>query len=113
MKFLADEHVDVQAVEALKQINIDIVSVQELGMRGQSDEKLLSYAHENKRIIVTRDTDFLRLHAKGREHAGIVFITNPLSIANIVREIEKISLLLETEHIRNRVIFVPLKYQSH
>ena len=112
MKFLADEHIDVQAVEALKQISIDIVSVHELGMRGQSDEKLLTYATEDKRVIVTRDTDFLRLHAKGREHVGIIFITIPLSISSIVREIEKVSLLFEVEHLKNRVIFVPLKYQS-
>ncbi|MFO7968259.1 MAG: DUF5615 family PIN-like protein [Archaeoglobaceae archaeon] len=109
MKFLADEHIDTSAVDALKKIGIDISSVQELGMRGENDENLLTYAKENETVIITRDSDFLSLHTKGKEHAGILFISKPLSIGNTIREIEKVHLLFEPEHLRNRVIFIPLK----
>lgn len=87
MKFLADEHIDAPAVEALKKIGIDVVSVQELGMRGQSDKKLLEYAENAEMVIVTRDSDFLKLHSKGAEHAGILFMTKQLSVRTTIREI--------------------------
>ncbi|MFW6194874.1 MAG: DUF5615 family PIN-like protein [Halobacteriota archaeon] len=76
-------------------------------MRGESD--LLAYAKENEMVVVTKDSDFLDLHTQGKEHAGILFMTKPLSIGNVIREIEKVHMLFEPDNLRNRVIFIPLK----
>lgn len=48
------EHIDISAVEALKRIGVDVYSVQELNMRGESDKNLLAYAKENEMVVVTR-----------------------------------------------------------
>ena len=109
MKFLADEHIELSIVTGLKLIRIDIISVNEAGKRGSDDEEILSFAKENDRIVITRDSDFVKLHSKGIGHAGIVFIPKFLEIGKVIEEIEKVSMIFELEHIRDSVIFIPLK----
>ncbi|MBI1935337.1 DUF5615 family PIN-like protein [Candidatus Woesearchaeota archaeon] len=87
MKFLADENIDLPAVKALKRLGVDIVSIHDVGMRGHEDEEILDFAKENERAIITQDTDFLRLHAKNFENAGIVFLTKPLDVSELIKEI--------------------------
>lgn len=109
MKFLADEHIELSIVTGLKELEIDIVSTDEIDRRGFKDTDILNYARESNRVLVTRDSDFLRLHAKGVKHNGIIFIPKFLPIGIIIEEIEKVSLLFETENLSNTVIFIPLK----
>ncbi|MEK6909956.1 MAG: DUF5615 family PIN-like protein [Candidatus Aenigmatarchaeota archaeon] len=108
MRFLADEHIDIHAVDALKQMGIDIVSVQELDKRSQSDEELLAFANQDGRTVITRDEDFLRLHAKGMQHHGIVFLTKRLDASTLVREVLKVS-MFELEQLKNAIVFIPIK----
>ena len=109
MKFLADEHIELSIVTGLKLLGIDAISVNEAGKREYDDEEILNFAKENDRVIITRDSDFVKLHRNGAEHAGIVFISKFLAIGKIIGEIEKISMLFESEHMRNNLIFIPLK----
>ena len=109
MKFLADEHIELSIVNGLKLLGIDAVSVNEAGKRESDDQEILSFAKENDRVIITRDSDFVKLHKKGAEHAGIVFIPKFLDIGKVIGEIEKISMLFESEHIKNTIIYIPLK----
>ena len=109
MKFLADEHIELSIVTGLKFLGIDAISVNEADKRESDDEEILSFAKDNDRVIITRDSDFIKLHKRGAEHAGIVFISKFLAIGKIIGEIEKISMLFEPEHIKNTVIYIPLK----
>lgn len=109
MKFLADEHIELSIVTGLKLLGIDIVSINEARKRGYDDKEILSFAKENGRVVITRDSDFVKLHNKGIEHAGIVFIPKFLGIGKVIEEIEKVSMILKQEYIRNSVIFIPLK----
>lgn len=63
-KFLADEHIDLAAARALKK-EVDIASVQEVGIRRKDDKILIKYAREENRAIITKDTDFLKEDKKG------------------------------------------------
>src|SRR3989338_9863181 len=105
MKFLADEHIELSIVTGLNLIGIDVVSVNEAGKRESDDEEILRFAKEKERVIVTRDSDFVKLHKKGVEHAGIVFISKFLAIGRTIGEIEKVSMLFESEHIKNTIIY--------
>ena len=109
MKFLADEHIELSIVTGLNLIGIDVISVNEAGKRESDDEEILRFAKEKERVIVTRDSDFVKLHKKGVEHAGIVFISKFLAIGRTIGEIEKVSMLFESEHIKNTIIYIPLK----
>lgn len=57
--------------------------------------------------MITRDPDFLKLHSKGVRHSGIVFLTKPLSTSEIIRGIQKVSLIFES--LENAVVFIPMK----
>ena len=107
MKFLADEHIDLPSVKALKRLGIDIISIQDAQMESYADEEILSYGNENKRAIITQDSDFLRLHAKNVENAGIIFLTKPLNTSELIKEIQKILMIFE--NLENVVIFIPMR----
>ncbi len=109
MRFLSDENIEFSITVALKRLGIDIVAIDETGNKGAGDKEILAFARENRRVVITRDSDFLKLHSKGAEHAGIIFIPDFLPIGVIVKEIERVSLLFNPEDIQNSVIFVPLK----
>lgn len=107
MKFLADEHIELSIVSGLKLLGIDAISINEAGKRQSDDEEILGFAKERDRVIITRDSDFVKLHRKGAEHAGIVFIPKFMSIGKIIGEIEKISMLFD--NLENIIMFIPLK----
>ena len=72
IRYCVDEHIFPAVASALRQRGIDAVTVGELGQERLSDEAQLAFATSDSRVIVTRDKDFLMLHAQGVAHAGIV-----------------------------------------
>lgn len=67
-----DEHVHPAVTDGLQQRGVDVLTAQEAGLIGTPDADHLAYAIEQNRVIFTQDADFLRLHAEGVDHAGIV-----------------------------------------
>ncbi|MFN0147635.1 MAG: DUF5615 family PIN-like protein [Dehalococcoidia bacterium] len=68
---LADENVHVAVVEGLRRRGFDIVAVHELRRKGYSDETHMTWALENRRIILTHDDDYLVLDGAGADHCGV------------------------------------------
>jgi predicted nuclease of predicted toxin-antitoxin system len=58
----------------LQSRGIDAVSVRDLQLLGADDEVHLRHATNLGRVVVTSDSDFLRLAASGIEHAGIIYL---------------------------------------
>lgn len=110
IKFLADEHIDLPAVEALKGKGTGIISVKDAGLLGYSDEKILKFANSQSRAIVTRDKDFLAMHSKGFEHFGIVFLTKQLDVGEIIKQIGMIEILFKLDDIVRSVLYIPLRH---
>ncbi len=73
VRFHFDEHVPFLIAQALRRRGIDVTTTQELGLRGVDDHAQLSHAASGKRVMVTADADYLRLHASGVAHYGIAF----------------------------------------
>jgi len=69
VKFYLDEHIPKGVVEGLRRRGIDVLTVQEAGRSGDSDERQLAFAKKEGRVLVTFDDDFLRLDASGVSHA--------------------------------------------
>ena len=107
MKFLADEHIETSIIRCLRDAGIDILSIDEL-YKGLIDEEIINLTNREKRVIITRDSDFLRLHAKGVEHPGIIFVKSSLGIGEIINNIQNISIVFSPEDIKSSVIFLPL-----
>ena len=73
IKFYVDEHVSRAVVRGLRQRGADVLRVPEAGLMEAPDEEHLARARAEGRVIFTQDEDFLRLHAAGTDHAGIVY----------------------------------------
>jgi hypothetical protein len=62
---------------------------------------------QEHRVIVTHDADFLRLHAQGRPHAGIVYCPpQSCTLGELIRLLTLIWELVPADEICNRVEFL-------
>jgi len=106
IKFYTDEHVPKAIVKGLRRRGVDVLTTQEAGMMGASDEEHLVFAMTQGRVIITQDDDFLRLHAKGVKHGGIVYAHQQTSIADIIRGLMLIYQVLDSRDMQNHVEFL-------
>lgn len=76
MRFLIDEDLSPQVARYLcEHFLIDAVAIRDRGLLGVSDRKVLDYAFNEDRILVTANVGDFEKFAKASEvHAGIVFI---------------------------------------
>ena len=72
-----DVHVPAVITEQLRLKSVNIITAQEDGARRLDDESLVERATSQQRVLVTQDTDFLRIGAArqrgGRHFSGIFF----------------------------------------
>jgi predicted nuclease of predicted toxin-antitoxin system len=106
IQFYLDEHIPKAAAKGLKQRGVEVFTCAELNTLGFSDVQHLTLAKENAWIMVTQDNDFLILHAQGFQHAGIVFITRPPSIGDLIHGLLLIHEVLEVEDMEGYVEFL-------
>jgi predicted nuclease of predicted toxin-antitoxin system len=107
IRFLLDEHIQKAVVQGLKQRGADAISVQDAGRAGFSDVDQLQYAISEKRVIVTFDSDFLKLVAAGNEHTGIIWCpASKYSIGQLVHRLMLAHAVLSLEAMRNHVEYL-------
>ncbi len=106
VRFYLDEHVNPAVAAGLRRRNIDVLTTQEADMLGASDEEHLALAASQNRVTFTQDNDFARLHARGIEHAGIVYVRQHIPIGYIVRGLILIRQVLSPDEMKNRIEFL-------
>jgi len=76
MKLLVDEDISPNIARILcQQMLVDAVAVRDRGLLGVSDKKVLEYAFNEDRIVVTANVkDFEKFARSVEVHAGIVLI---------------------------------------
>jgi predicted nuclease of predicted toxin-antitoxin system len=84
LSLLVDE--DSQAkylVQLLRAANHNVLTVNEAGIAGFPDDKVLDYARQHSRILLTRNcNDFRELHQANSTHPGIIAIYQDAEPAN-------------------------------
>lgn len=86
--FHLDENVDPDIALTLRRQAIDVTTTVEMGLIGQTDEAQLEFARQQGRVIVTHDTDFLRLASQTANHWGIAFCKKDVrTIGEIIRSL--------------------------
>ena len=85
---------------------VDVVTTKDADMLGATDEEHLDLATRLDRVIFTQDDDFLRLASDGREHAGIVYATQHMTIRRIVAGLMLVHQLLTPAEMRNHVEYL-------
>jgi uncharacterized protein with PIN domain len=107
IRFHLDENVDPDVARALRRHGIDVKTRGEVGLLTTEDAAQLSYALQEGRVIVTHDADFLRMAARGVEHAGIAYChKSARSVGEIIRTLMLLCEVLAPEEIRGRVEYL-------
>lgn len=106
VKFYLDEHVHPAVAAGLRRRGVDVLTTQEAEMRSATDVEHLALAARSGRVLFTQDDDFLRLHAGGEAHAGIVYVRQQTPIGQIVRGLLLIYQLVSAEEMQNRLEFL-------
>lgn len=101
-----DEHVAKSVTEGLRRRGVNVVTVQELGLQAAEDQQHLQRATQEDRVVVTQDTDFLRLHAAGVSHGGIVYAPQQTPVPQMLRDLMLIHDVLTAEDMIQHVEFL-------
>ncbi len=103
-KILADENIPRTAIQSLRSLGYDVVSVWEVNP-GISDEQVVQLAIREKRIIITFDKDFGRIALTNPNVPGVILMrippVNPEYITNRI-----ISALKSVENPYDKLIIV-------
>lgn len=115
-RFLADENIDPDLVLGLQRRvdGIDIVRVQEVGLRTLDDPTILQWAADEGRVLITRDIKTIPGFAGERLDAGLpmpgVLVlppTVPMSAA--IDDVSLIAAVTDAEEWAGRVVYLPLR----
>jgi uncharacterized protein with PIN domain len=107
IRFHLDENCDPRIAAGLRLHGVDVTTTAEAGLLEASDEEHLAYAIAQRRVVVTQDTDFLRMATAGKESAGVAFYPNQgRSIGQVIRDLLLIWEVYDPEEMRDRVEFL-------
>ena len=78
-----------------------------MGLRATDDAEILAYAHRERRVVYTSDTDYLALAQLGVPHAGIIYHhQRRYGIGEAIRRVVLASEIYTQEEMRNRVEYL-------
>jgi predicted nuclease of predicted toxin-antitoxin system len=107
IRFHLDENCDPRIAAGLRLHEVDITTTAEAGLLHASDDEQLAYALSQGRVIVTQDTDFLRIVAAGRDTPGIGFYSaENRSIGQVIRDLLLVWEVYEPDEMRDRIEYL-------
>lgn len=108
IRFYTDEHVSRAVIYGLRKRGVDVLTVPEAGMLEALDEEHLAFARQEERVTFTQDADFLRLHAHGMPHSGIVYAPQGMPVGDVIKGLKLIQDVLESEDMQGQVEYLHL-----
>lgn len=107
LRIYADEDVNIAIVEGLKRRGIEAYSFKDFKNFGLSDEEQIAFAKNNNFVLLTHDTDFLKMvHERRIKHKGILFVPQTKNMGEIIRKIEYVVSILSQEDMVNHIEFL-------
>ena len=108
--YLDEDTINRALIAGLRARNVDVLTAQEAGRIGASDETQLAFAASEQRTIFTFNTrDFVQLHRewleKGHEHSGIV-VSDQLQVGLVLRRFLKLLDARNSVDMRNWLEFL-------
>ncbi|MCA0456877.1 MAG: DUF5615 family PIN-like protein [Chloroflexi bacterium] len=73
LRFYMDENINPEVAVQLARIGIEVVTVRDLELLGDSDTNHLKRDTEMGFVLCTQDSDFLQMHSEDNHHSGIAF----------------------------------------
>jgi predicted nuclease of predicted toxin-antitoxin system len=102
-----DEGVQIAVAEQIHHRGIDAVTVRDLGLLGDADINHLRRASAMGRVVCTFDYDFVRFHAQGIPHAGIIIAQHfDTTVGDWMRGLELICGVLKAGDMINHIEYL-------
>jgi predicted nuclease of predicted toxin-antitoxin system len=93
--------------EGLRRRGIDVSTTTDAGLMASDDLEQLRFASTERRVLITRDADFLRLHQAGARHAGIVYChTRHRSVGPLLQALVLLWEAMSSDEMSDHVEFV-------
>lgn len=115
-RFLADENVELDLVLGLQRRveGVDIVRVQDVGLRTREDPVILRWAAGEGRVLISRDIRTVppfahERIAAGHSMPGVVVLPSSVSLATAIDDLSLIATATEAQEWINRVVYLPLR----
>src|SRR3990172_1911515 len=107
IRFHLDESVHGMVAQALRLRHIDVTTPADADLLSASDEEHLGFARDVDRVLVTHDRDFLRLSARGVQHAGIAYChVHARAPRALIHALLRLSHTYSIEEMRNQIVFL-------
>ena len=109
LRFHRDESIPMPdaIAGALRRAGIDVTTTQDANLRTTDDASQMTFARNSERVMVTCDSDFLKLAMSVADHSGIVFYAQ--QSRHVGHVIEWLSLMygvLDAEDMRGKIEFI-------
>ena len=115
LRLLAAENLNGDIVRGLllRQPDLDIVRIQDVGLAGADDTEILAWAAANSRIVLTHDRATLPDYAyqrvaAGEEMLGVFILNDRLPVAQAMQEVMLLVACSEQGEWSGRVVYLPL-----
>ena len=110
--YLDEDTIKNALVKALRNAELDVITVIDAGMLGRSDEDQLNWSTQQKRVIYSFNIgDFCKLHrdymVEGKTHGGIILAPQQqYSIGRQLTGLLKLVAVKSSEDMINQLIFL-------
>lgn len=115
LRYLADENFNGNIVRGLlrRRATLNLVRVQDVGLEGANDPRVLDWAARNNRIVLTHDRATMAAFAYARVESqlpmpGVFILNDRLSLRQAIDELLFIDTFSEQEEWSNLVVYLPL-----
>jgi len=112
VRFVTDEHIARAMIAGLQRI--DVVRVQDVGLRTLDDPAILQWAADEERVLITHDIktmpDFAHQRvAAGQRMSPVFVVPMGMAIGAAIAELATVAAASDTEEWADRVIYLPLR----
>lgn len=115
-RFLADENIDPDLVSGLQRRigEVDVVRVQDVGLRTADDPQILQWAADQGRVLITHDLKTMpgfageRLSA-GLPMPGVILLRATLPIARAIDELAVVAGATDADEWIGQIAYLPLR----
>src|SRR5437867_9815432 len=115
LRLLADENFNGEIVRGLllRRPELDLVRVQDVGLRGADDPQILNWAGEQNRIVLTHDRATMPHHCYARLGAGglmpgLFVVNDRLRVGEAIAEVLLLDEYTEQAEWTGLVVYLPL-----
>ena len=114
LSLLSDENFNGDIIRGLflRQPDLDLIRVQDIGLQEADDPSILAWAAENDRIVITYDRatmpDFAYQRLVNKElMAGLFVVNDRISIKQAIDELLLYVMYTEQQEWKNKVLYIP------